>query len=129
MADPVRLTGLDGTIALNTSAYTGADCTNCTLTVTQGTIEGAAKADVYEVRQVHRRSASGSIGKLVVAIAFTKSALLGVAVPLVLTAETGEEVFNGNVIITKIGWTSPDGYQAEDLDWISSGEFSLNDGV
>lgn len=130
-----RRSGLGGVAELGDAgaAYDGIDCQDVSLTVNQTTLDANAKSDVYEVKQLHRRSASGSIKKMISTSAFCKTALLGTTMALTLTSgdsvggAAGEEMFSGTVIITKVGWQSPDGMEAEDVDWVSTGTFALAD--
>ncbi len=135
-----RRTGLGGTAVMGTlgAVYDSADCQEWSLTIGQRSQEAHAKSDTFEVSQVGRRYANGTIKKLCAATAFTKSALLGLLIEdLVLTTgdggtlggSGGDAAFTGPVVIDTVGYVSPDGLEAEDLTWHSVGEFTLIDDV
>lgn len=132
-----RRSGLGGTAEMGSagSVYDSADCQEWTLEATQADHDANCKGDLYDVSQLGRLSANGTIKKLVASVAFTKSSLLGTVIPLVLTTGDGSDivgsggdaVFTGNVIIKTVGYVSPDGMEAENLTWKSTGEFDLKD--
>jgi len=129
-----RRSGLGGTCALGSTVYTGADITGWTLTVNQAVLDANAKSDTAEVKQIGRKSATISINKMCSTTAMTKTALLGTTLTLTLTTgsgatlgSTGDVVFSGNVVVTKIGYMSPDGMESEDLECVTSGAFTLKD--
>lgn len=127
MAITTRRTGLGGTAALGDSVYSGADITNWSVTATQATYDANAKSDSYEVKALGRKSAQVTIEKLVAAAAFPP--LLGQVLECTLTTggESPEVVFAGEVIITQVGYQSPDGMEAENLQGESTGAFVLGD--
>ncbi len=129
-----RRMGLGGTCNLGAGTYTGADIQEWTLVAGQRSLEAHAKSDTFEVSQLSRRYANGTIKKLCAATALTKSALLGTTLALTLTTGsgatlggTGDVVFTGTVVIDTVSYVSPDGLEAEDLTWHATGSFTLKD--
>jgi hypothetical protein len=128
-----RRSGLGGTCAIG-ALYAGADIQGWQLTVNQGVLDANAKSDTAEVKQIGRKGATISINKLVAATALMKTSLLGTTHAVTLTTgsgatlgSTGDVVFTGNCVVTKLGYTSPDGMEAEDVEMVSTGAFTLKD--
>jgi hypothetical protein len=130
-----RRSGLGGTATLTAvqvtpdpgDLYDSVDIQGWTLTVNQGVLDANTKSDLAEVKQIHRIGASITITKMVASTDFCKTSLLGTVFTINLVTgdgtavggSAGEEVFEGDVVVTKVGYQSPDGMEAEDIECVT----------
>jgi len=130
-----RRSGLGGTATLTAvqvtpvpgDLYDSVDLTGWTLTVNQAVLDANTKSDTAEVKQIHRIGASITIAKMASATEFCKTSLLGTVFTINLNSgdgatlggAAGDEIFEGDVVVTKVGYQSPDGMEAEDIECVT----------
>lgn len=132
-----RRTGLGGEFELGAlgATYDSADLQEWSAEITQVTLDANAKSDTAEVKQIGRHSARVTAKKLVASVAFALRGLLGATHAVTLTSGDGAEVggsggdtvLTGNFVVTKVGYVSPDGMEAEDVEMVSSGALVFSD--